>query len=355
MHVAVSDSGGPGDIPFCDRFFAVTFARSPFTFSNIQAYRQLKEILDSNDYDLIHCHTPVASVLTRLAARKARKRSKGDAPKVGAKVFYTAHGFHFFKGASLMNWKVYYPIEKWLSRYTDCLITINQEDYDCASKNFRAGKVALVHGVGVDVGRFKPQSNAKKAELRNEYGYENQDFILIYAGELNHNKHQDFLIEVASMLKDRISNLKILLAGNGQLLEQYQAQIRRLNVEQQVVLLGYRNDIHRLLSLADIAVSSSRREGLPVNVMEAMAVGLPLIVTDCRGNRDLVVHNRNGFVVASEDKEGFAQSIEKLYHSEELRKQFSVNNLSDIQQYRLETITDEMEKLYLGALNALSE
>lgn len=337
VHVA---SNGNESLPHVDKKHNILFERSPFRTNNIKAYKELKELIKTNNYRLVHCHTPIGGALTRLASLSARKN--------GLKVIYTAHGFHFYKGAPFMNWLVYYPIEKSLSRYTDVLITINQEDYDAAVKGkFKSKQIVLVNGVGINLEKFQPQTEVKKLALREQYGYASDDFILIYAGELSYRKHQDLLIDVAGKLKDKIPNLKILLAGSGDFKGQYNNQIKKLGVQNQVELLGFRKDIDNLMNLADVAVSASRQEGLPVNVMEAMATGLPLVVTDCRGNRDLVINNENGYVVGIQDVDLFADSIELLYRSEESRDKFSKQNLIDIGNYGIDKILDEMKNIYL--------
>jgi len=336
VHVA---SRGESKIPFADVKYEIPFERSPFKFSNIKAYKQLKEIIEKNDYLLIHCHTPVGGVLTRLAARKARKS--------GTKVIYTAHGFHFYKGAPLKNWLIYYPIEKWLARCTDCLITINDEDYECAvRKKFKAGSIKKVNGVGIDLNKFKPQTPEKKKELRKQYGYDENDFILIYVAEMSYRKHQDLLINVVNVLKNKISDIKLLLVGEGSLMEQYKNQVQKLHLEEYIHFLGYRKDVPDLMTIADVAVSSSRQEGLPVNVMEAMATGLPLVVTDCRGNRDLVQDGENGFVVGIDDAEGMAERMEYIYNNGEMKEKARKYNLNSIRNYSLDTIEKQIACIY---------
>jgi len=336
VHVA---SRGENKIPFADVKYEIPFERSPFKFSNIKAYKQLKEIIEKNDYLLIHCHTPVGGVLTRLAARKARKS--------GTKVIYTAHGFHFYKGAPLKNWLIYYPIEKWLARCTDCLITINDEDYECAvRKKFKAGSIKKVNGVGIDLNKFKPQTPEKKKELRKQYGYDENDFILIYVAEMSYRKHQDLLINVVNVLKNKISDIKLLLVGEGSLMEQYKNQVQKLHLEEYIHFLGYRKDVPDLMTIADVAVSSSRQEGLPVNVMEAMATGLPLVVTDCRGNRDLVQNGENGFVVGIDDAEGMAERIEYIYKNKKIREKAREYNLENIKNYSLDVVRIKMSEIY---------
>lgn len=327
------------NIPFCDKFYDLPFERSPIKRNNIQVYKELKEIIDSNDYNIIHCHTPMGGVLGRLAARKARKK--------GSKVIYTAHGFHFYRGASTKNWLLFYPIEKWLAKHTDTLITINEEDYIFANKkNFKADSIKLVHGVGIDLSKFYPQTQEKKIQLRKEYGYKEKDFILFCAAELNYNKHQDLFINAVSILNKKIPNIRLLLAGNGPLFNHYKRQASDLCLSSYICFLGYRNDIKDLLLISDIAVSASRREGLPVNIMEAMATGLPLVVTNVRGNRDLVKDGLNGFVFELDNVNEFTNAVEKIYKDVLLSKEFGKKNTEIIQKYSLVSVLQELEMIY---------
>jgi len=340
VHVAAN---GHANIPYCDKFINIGFERSPFKISNLKAYKDLKRNIDNNNYSLIHCHTPMGGVLTRIAGINSRKR--------GTKVVYTAHGFHFFKGAPLKNWLLYFPIEYILAKKTDVIITINKEDFDIANKyNFRAGKIRFINGVGINLEEFQPQTFDSKTMLREEYGFNEKDFILIYAGELSYRKHQDLLIDVVALLKDKIPNIKLLLAGTGTLFDQFKKQINVKEVSEQVELLGFRNDITNLMMLSDISVSSSRQEGLPVNVMESMATGLPLVVTNCRGNRDLVTNGKNGYILEIDDLQGFSESVKLLYDSEEIRFDFSKSNINKIKQYSIKNVLNEMEDVYNSLL-----
>ena len=336
VHTASKEEGR--ELPV-DKKHDISFARSPFKLDNLKAYRELKTLINNEDYDIIHCHTPMGGALTRLAARKARKK--------GTRLIYTAHGFHFFKGAPLINWLLYYPVEKILARYTDILITINNEDYENAmKKRFKAKKIELIDGVGINLKKFRPQTIVEKNRLRNEYGYKEEDFILIYAGELNYNKNQSLLFKAIALLKEEIPEIKLLLAGTGDLLEDYQSEVSQLGIKQHVEFLGYRNDVPSLMLLSDIGVSVSKREGLPVNVMEAMATGLALVVTDCRGNRDLVVNGENGYVIEMDDADGFAAAISKLHDAADLRKTMAEHSLQLIEKYSIERVMEEMERVY---------
>lgn len=335
VHVA---SDGEEELLHVDKKHNIPFERSPFKTNNIKAYKQLKKLIEANDYKLVHCHTPMGGALARLASISARKR--------GLKVLYTAHGFHFYKGASWKNWLIYYPVEKLLSRFTDVLITINEEDYKLANKKkFKAHKVELVHGVGIDLKKFRPQTDQVKVDLRKKHGYRDKDFILIYVGELSYRKHQDTLIRMVEALKEDIPNLKLLLVGKGDCYNEYSSLINSLGLNNFVHLLGYRRDVPEMMLLSDIAVSSSRQEGLPVNVMEAMAVGLPLVVSDCRGNRDLIEDGVNGFLV-NDDPAKFRASILKLEQDKNLMRKISTKNLKDIKEISLERITKIMSKIY---------
>jgi glycosyltransferase EpsD len=341
VHVA---SNGTSNIPYVDKKHNIPFERSPLKAGNIKAYKELKTIVENNNFSLIHCHTPMGGIIARLAAKTRRK--------TGTKVAYTAHGFHFFEGASIMNWMVYYPIEKWFAKYTDCLITINDEDYQRAvDRHFQANLIKKVNGVGVDLGTFYPAANDQKSLLRKENNLQVDDFVLVYCAELNHNKHQDLLINAVHLLKDKIPTIQLLLAGQGSLESHYKEQVKSLGIEDKVQFLGYRKDMPNVFKIADVAVSASRREGLPVNIMEALATGLPLVVTDCRGNRDLVINGQNGYVIGINDVAGFADAIEELYKSSEKRREFGNKSIELVNKFSMEPVMEELINVYDEVLN----
>ena len=318
--------------------YQVPFQRTPFHKDNYTAAKEIKRLVLSGGYAMVHTHTPVASFFTRAACRNISDLT----------VLYTAHGFHFFKGAPLKNWILYYYMEKLASRWTDGLITMNREDYQSARKMKlrRSNSVFYIHGIGVDLTKFTLQTEEEKERVRRKLGYAGSDFILFFAAELNRNKHQDLLIQAVKLLKDKGMNVTLLLAGEGDSASDYREQVLRWGLEENVVFLGFRNDIPDLVKMADVAVSSSRREGLPVNIMEAMASGLPLVVTDCRGNRDLVMDGENGFVVDPDDAVGFSYAVEQLYQSEKSRQRFGKRSYEYIHDYALEGVLHEMKAVY---------
>ncbi|KQL54039.1 glycosyl transferase [Heyndrickxia shackletonii] len=318
--------------------YSVPFQRNPLKIENYQALKSIKQIVLNGKYEMVHVHTPVASLLTRFACRKIK----------GVTMVYTSHGFHFFNGAPMKNWIIYCTLERLAARWTDVLITMNDEDFDYGQKLTLRSNIPCfkVHGVGVDLNKFSPISREEKLALRSEYQYNPNDFIVIYVAELSYRKQQDLLIKSISRLQKNINQIKLLLVGDGELLETYKKMAANFKLDNQVEFLGYRKDIDKLLAMSDIAVSTSRQEGLPVNIMEAMATGLPIVVTNCRGNRDLITNNYNGIVVGVNDEKACANAIEKVYRSNKTRTIFSKNNINSIQTYKINNILSEMEEIY---------
>lgn len=281
----------------------------------------------------------MGGLLARLAARTSRKH--------GTKVIYTAHGFHFCKGAPLINWLIYYPIEKVMSRFTDCLITINQEDYQRAiNRGFKAGMIKHVHGVGVNTEQFKPVTNKEKYELKEKHGFKPDDFLMFYAAEFNHNKNQKLLIEALAFIKEETPNAKLLLAGEGPLLETCRDLAKTLDVKEMVDFLGFRKDIGELLNMCDIAVASSLREGLPVNIMEAMACGLPVVASDNRGHNELIKDSDNGFQIPKNNMIDFGNKLIELYQSKDLCKKMGIESEKRIKIFSLDQVGLELVKIY---------
>lgn len=341
VHVATNSDLS---IPYCDKKIKIPFERSPFRINNIRSIYKLKKIITDEKYEIIHTHTPVGSVVTRLAAKKARK-------KYGTKVIYTAHGFHFYKGASKINWLIFYPIEKYLAKITDDLITINMEDYNLTQKKFKTS-VHYIPGVGIDEAKFTfNMTEFEKNNLKKSLGLKKDDFILIYPAEISKRKRQVWLINTLDNLLVENSNIHLLLPGKDSLNGKCQKIVKKLNLEQQIHFLGYRNDIPRLLKISDIAISSAKQEGLPVNIMEAMYVNLPIVASNCRGNRDLIENNMNGFLIDINDNYKFSSSIKKILLNPNLCKSLKNSNKTIIKKYLLNEIMPLMIEIYTGEKN----
>jgi glycosyltransferase EpsD len=337
VHVATN---GNEDIPYCDKKHVISFERSPFKLNNLKAIRQLKKIIDTEKYDIIHTHTPMGSVVTRLAAISARKN--------GTRVIYTAHGFHFFKGAPMLNWLIFYPIEKILANCTDTLITINKEDYDLAKNKFKTD-VRYVPGVGIDPKKFDISiTQQQKTELRKSLGIKDSDFVMIYPAELSKRKNQIWLIKSIADLIRNNQKFHLLLPGKDSLNGKCQVLTNKIGIEHNIHFLGYRKDMPQLLSISNLAVSSALQEGLPVNIMEAMYIGLPIIATNCRGNRDLIKNGLNGYIIESNNQNSLADKLVYLEKRIDTRDKMSRNNSTLINNYLLTKILTSMHGIYVA-------
>ncbi|MGW8382074.1 glycosyltransferase family 4 protein [Streptococcus parasuis] len=316
----------------------VNFSRNPLSISNLFAFIKLLEIMRVYNFDLVHTHSPVGGVYGRLAAKIC------NVPQI----IYTAHGLHFYKGSSMINWLLYYPIEKLLSYFTDKIILINEEDYDLAKSKLKTKQIYFVPGVGVNYSKFKPVQFEKKNLMRKYYGFAENDQILIYVGELSKRKNQSVLINAIAKIVKINPKVKLLLVGKGKLQSVYQKLIGNLNLQNNVLLLGYRDDIVELMQISDIAISSSLQEGLPVNLMEAMGVALPIVASNSRGNRDLVKDYENGILIKENTAEEWENIILKLFESPSRMKQFSVNSLDTASNYSEGKIKKIMMEVYNG-------
>lgn len=331
-------------VPDCYREWGCTIypidtSRSPLNPGNLKAIRQIKELVSQNGYDIVHCHTPIAAMCTRLACRSARK--------AGLKVLYTAHGFHFYKGAPLPNWLIFYPIEKICSYFTDVLITINGEDYALARKKMKAKQIAYVPGVGVDIQKFQDTKIDRK-EKRRELDVPENAVLLVSVGELNQNKNHEVVIRAMAQLHN--PRIHYMIAGEGPLREHLHGLAQELDVSNQVHLLGYRKDIAQLCRAADICVFPSIREGLGLAAVEGMATGLPLIASDNRGTRDYAVHRVNALVCRHDSVEEFADAISQLAGNPGLRNEMGSKNVEIAKKYDIVSINAQMKQLYAEVL-----
>lgn len=341
IHIAARDNLGEKNglkIENVQKKFNLNFERSPFKKENWKAYNELKKIIANEHYDIISCNTPVGGVLTRLAAKKARRE--------GSKLYYTAHGFHFYQGAPLINWIVYYTIEKHLAKYTDKLIMISEEDYRMSIQKKFKTKCCRIHGVGVDTSRYYLIDEKTKQELREKLGYNEEDFIVICVGELNNNKNQKAIIKAVPQIKEKISNFRLLLAGNGPVKDELQALIVSLDVENSVHLLGYRTDLEKYIKMADIGISASRREGLGLNIIEEMLCGKPVIGSRNRGHNELIKENISGLLFDADNVEQIFECILHMYQDEQLRERMKNSALEIAKAYTDKNVIKELEKIY---------
>lgn len=291
--------------------YDVHFKRSPFSYGNLKAFKCVRDINEKEQFDVIHCQSPVGGVIGRLVKKKNQK------------LIYTAHGFHFYNNSPKKNWIVFFPIEKLLSYKTDVLLTINDEDFELSQKKLNAKKNIQIPGIGIDTKRF---SNLQKI-TKKDIGFSESDFLLIYGAELNSNKNQMILIDAMEEIHKADSKIKLLLVGQGESRDQLLKAVQTKKLMDSVFLLGYRNDLNLITSVCDIAIASSIREGLGMFVLEAMYLGLPVIASNNRGHRSIVKSQVNGYLFElNGDRDSIVQAVLRLRNDSELYKIFSENS-----------------------------
>ncbi len=310
----------------------IDFVRSPFKIKpNIEAYKQLKLILQKENFDFIHCHTPMASFLVRIVAH-----FYGRIP-----VIYTAHGFHFYKGAPLINWLIYYPIERFLAYWTRIILVINDEDLNIVKK-WKFVIVFKVPGPGLDLNKFE-NTNINKKEVRESLNISMNQIILINVGELNNNKNQVVIIKALKKLQNK--DIHLVLCGDGDYMIKLKILSSKLKISNQVHFLGYCNDVIPYLKSADIYVTSSKREGLGMAALEAMALGLPMIASDTRGTREFVIDGKNGLVCKKNKDYYYANAIQNILSMSD--KNILVNNsLEKVKDFDVLNCDKVMRKVY---------
>lgn len=320
-------------VNYVQNIYNVSFERAPISKKNIDASIELNKIIKQNSYDIVHTHTPIASMITRLVCKN----------KPSTKVFYTAHGFHFFKGAPLLNWLVYYPIEKYLSRYTDTLITINKEDYHRAKSKFKTNYIAYIPGVGLDLSRTNTQISSRVDKLR-EIGIDSDSFIVLSVGELNKNKNHETVIRAINEIG--LSKVHYIICGEGKRKGYLENLSKELNISNNVHILGYRKDVFNWYSSSDIFVFPSYREGLGMAALEAMSFGLPIITSDVHGIVDYSQNGKTGYNFKPSDFKGIAKAIEKLYVEENNRMSIGMYNKRVVEKYDVNHCILILDEIY---------
>lgn len=314
---------------FAGNVYPLRLERSPFSPANRRGYSDLRRLLKKEHYDIIWTNEPVMGVMTRLAARSSRKK--------GTKVVYMCHGFHFYQGAPLPSWLIYYPIERLMSRHCDAIVTINHED-EARARTFHCPRVAHIHGIGVDTERLRPQ--AERSDIRRELGLTPEDLLILSVGELNENKNHQVILRALAQLKD--DHIHYVLCGRGDRLAHLQRLSRELDLEEHTHFLGYRKDVVDICAQADIFVHPSYREGLPLAVMEAMGSGLPVVCSRIRGNTDLIDDSTGGILCDAMDSAEFANAIQTLKSDPPLRRRCGQRNREAVKPFCLDSVKDEV-------------
>lgn len=328
------------EIPAGDHVYPMSWKRNPFTFKTIVGIRELKKLIDLNDYDIIYCHTPVGGLVARLAARDARKK--------GTKVVYCVHGLHFFDGAPWINWLLFYPIEKWMSKMTDMCITINPEDYSRVKKCFNPKmQVGMIRGIGVNFARLNV---ANREDVRKTYREQlcipQEADVLIYVAEICRNKNQQMLIRALKELHNNDRKMYLLLVGPDHTRGMYHKYAEELGLKDYVKFLGWRSDIGQLMTASDICVASSIREGFGINLVEAQYCHLPVVAVSNRGHRTIIKDGENGLLVPLNHYREMTEKVLTVMDDKALYHRMSNIN---VEEYECNNIAKNIYK-YLQAV-----
>lgn len=342
IHLAVKNKENI-KFPLITKIFDLDFPRSPFSTKIFTSYQDLKKIISEGHYNIIHCHTPIPSTLSRLAARHERKK--------GTKVLYTSHGFHFYKGSPIFNWLVYYPIEYLLSKHTDAVITINKEDYNYVKNKMKHKDAHQIKGIGVNTKKFRTIRDNEKLLLKKELGFNTNDFLLLYVAEFIPRKNHAFLIDSMPELVKKFPKIKLIFVGKGILMEEMKKKRDQLKLNDNIIFFGFRYDVEKFASIADIGVSSSIHEGLGLGLAEEMLCSIPIVATLDRGHREMVVNGYNGYLFEQGNHNEFIKFISEIYKKENLRKIFGQNAYEKAQEFTIENSLSSMAKIYKKYLN----
>ena len=338
VELACSDVGGRlnelrDELHGIAKVHTVRLVRSPFSPGNLNGYKDLKKLINSQHWDIIWTNEPVMGVMTRLAARKARRS--------GTNVIYMAHGFHFYKGAPKLNWLIYYPVEKFCSRFCDMIITINNEDYQRA-KTFHAKRVEKINGIGVETAKYAT-STVNRDKKRHELDIPIDAFFIVSVGELKDHKNHMIIIKALSKLKE--DDVYFGICGKGELLDILKNESEKLGLGDKVKFFGYRKDVPEILHSADLFAFPSKRDGLGLAAIEAMSAGLPLLTSKIRGVTDYVIDGVSGYSYLPDDAAGFANGIERYYYDSDMRERIGKHNSISVYDYDLDVIRQDLLRI----------
>ncbi|GAA0077161.1 glycosyltransferase [Clostridium sp. CTA-5] len=331
VHV-MGKTNNKSDIPYADKVIPVSFEKSMFSINNFSNSIKILKIIKSENYDIVSLHTTLAAFFTRLSIMMLLNK-----PKL---VINTVHGYLFDDDTSFFKKTIMLLAEKLTKCVTDIIMVMNSSDYNIAKKHklFKY-KIYLINGMGVDLSRFPSISNEEKMLMRKEHDFSSEDFILIYVAEFSKRKNQIFLLNsLKQLIDDGNKNIKLLLLGDGKLFDEFKLYAEKLGINNNVIFTGYTKDTCKYYQMSDVCVSSSRIEGLPFNIMEAMSVGLPIVASNVKGHSDLIVQNKNGFLFEYDNIDQFCNYIKSLYENEELQNNMKIKSKEFANKYSIDNV-----------------
>ncbi|MBQ3762481.1 MAG: glycosyltransferase family 4 protein [Clostridia bacterium] len=307
----------------------IDFQRNPLDRRNLVAYKQLNALMCEDNYDVVHCNTPIGGLLGRLSAKKAGIKN----------VIYQAHGFHFYQGAPIPNWAMYYPVERWMAKYTDTLVTITKEDYERAQR-WKTCHVEYVHGVGINLNTFSQrESDERNNTLREQLGISKNAYVLLSVGELNENKNHMSVIKAVEGLP---LNIVYVICGEGELRNEYEQFIQKKSLTNRIILAGFCQNVEDYYRMADLFVFPSHREGIPGSIMEAMATGVPVVASNTRGIRDLVLNEE--YLFDSHNSDAIRKRI--LWAEQQDHTSVVESYRQTIIPYAFDSVVKELKAIY---------
>jgi glycosyltransferase EpsD len=334
-------ANGTTSVPLVSKQHFIPLQRGLWSFENVKAYKALKKIIDTENYDLVHCHTSMGGAIGRLASIKHRR--------LGKKVLFTSHEFPFYDNWMLKNWFTYFPIEVLLANLTDGIISINQFDYNLLTSGlFNCKYKYKISGIGVDAEKFKLVTIEEKASLRKKYGFSQDDFILIYAAEHTQRKNHNFIMEAIPLLKD-LPNLKVIFTGRG-ILHESNKRIAEERKIDNIIFTGYVDSIKGYMALADVGISSSFGEGLGINLVEELFLGIPIIASNNKGHREIIIDGVNGFVFNKGDHQKFVKSVSELNSNRDLYREMAAKAPKTADKFSIHSSIEEMSIIYRNFL-----
>jgi len=336
VHIACA--GAPPEAPYADKSIDLPFVKRMSAPDNFKATRQLRELIQVEDYDLINTHTSLAAFFTRLAVKDMESRPR---------LINVVHGYLFDDATPFVKHHLLLNAERFTAPKTDLVLTMNRYDYDTARKYHLGREVEMIPGIGVDFAALDEDWGRGQiggdSISREGLGIPQDAFVLIYPAEFSARKSQEVLIKAIALLPE---DTVLLLCGDGSELDKCQALVRELQLDKRVLFPGRVEHMAAWYALSDAAVTASRSEGLPFNVMEAMHCNLPVVASRVKGHTDLIDDGLTGLLYDYGNAEQCARQIRRLINEPPLRAALSTNARQSVSPYALNQVLDKVLTAY---------